>query len=55
VRVPEEAGLGEAKATYSFPAWKQGEVAPTTSTFRVKALEDAGLRVGPDAGKKGGN
>jgi hypothetical protein len=30
VRVPEEAGAGKAKVTYSFDAWKEGKVQPTT-------------------------
>jgi hypothetical protein len=29
VRVPDEAGSGKARVTVSFPAWKQGKVAPT--------------------------
>jgi hypothetical protein len=29
VRVPHEAGLGTAKVTFSFDAWKQGNVAPS--------------------------
>jgi hypothetical protein len=30
VRVPVEAGLGKAKVTFSFDAWKAGRVAPST-------------------------
>jgi hypothetical protein len=30
VRVPEEAGSGKAKVTYSFDGWKEGKVAPAT-------------------------
>jgi hypothetical protein len=30
VRVPEEAGSGKAKVTYSFDTWKEGKVAPST-------------------------
>jgi hypothetical protein len=35
VRVPEEAGDGKAKVTYSFDAWKGGKVAPTTIEIPV--------------------
>jgi len=28
VRVPESVASGNAKVTLSFPAWKEGEVAP---------------------------
>jgi hypothetical protein len=35
VRVPEEAGLGNAKMTLSFDDWKQGEVSPATVTIPV--------------------
>ena len=30
VAVPDEAGNGEAKVTFSFSAWKEGGVAPST-------------------------
>jgi hypothetical protein len=30
VRVPDEAGDGRARVTFSFEAWKDGRVAPTT-------------------------
>jgi RNA polymerase sigma factor (sigma-70 family) len=30
VRVPDDAGAGTAKVTFSFDAWKEGRVAPTT-------------------------
>jgi hypothetical protein len=30
VRVPDEAGAGKAKITFSFDAWKEGKVASTT-------------------------
>jgi hypothetical protein len=30
VRVPEEAGVGKARVTFSFAAWQEGNVAPTT-------------------------
>jgi hypothetical protein len=45
VRVPEEAGLGKAKVTFSFGAWKEGRVAPSTVEIPVAK---------PQAGKKGG-
>jgi hypothetical protein len=35
VRVPEEAGLGMAKVTFSFDAWKEGQVAPSTIELPV--------------------
>jgi hypothetical protein len=37
VRVPEEAGKGQAKVTLSFPDWKEGKVAP--ATFEVPVVE----------------
>jgi hypothetical protein len=37
VRAPEEAGLGKAKVTYSFAAWKEGKVAPSTVELPVVA------------------
>jgi hypothetical protein len=36
VRVPEEAGAGKAKVTYSFDAWKEGKVKPTTIEVPIK-------------------
>jgi hypothetical protein len=30
VRVPDEAGDGKAKVTFSFDAWKEGKVRPST-------------------------
>jgi hypothetical protein len=45
VRVPAEAGLGKAKVTYSFAAWKEGKVAPSTIELPVvepKSKEKAG-------------
>lgn len=35
MRVPEEAGLGNAKVTLSFAAWKEGKVAPVTLEVQV--------------------
>jgi hypothetical protein len=35
VRVPDDAGLGVAKVTYSFDAWKDGKVSPTTIEIPV--------------------
>ena len=37
MRVPEGAGKGKAKATLSFPDWKEGKVAP--ATFELPILE----------------
>jgi hypothetical protein len=36
VRAPAEAGVGDAKVTVSFDAWKEGKVAPSTFTLRVR-------------------
>jgi hypothetical protein len=43
VRVPEEAGLGKAKVTYSFDAWTEGRIAPMTIEIPVleARVEDA--------------
>jgi WD40 repeat protein len=35
VRAPEEAGVGKATLTLSFPAWKEARVAPATFTVPV--------------------
>jgi hypothetical protein len=35
VRVPDEAGYGKAKVTYSFESWKEGRVASTTIEIPV--------------------
>jgi hypothetical protein len=37
VRVPDEAGVGKAKVTISFEAWKEGGVA--SSTIEVPLVE----------------
>ena len=39
MRVPEEAGAGIAKVTYSFDAWKEGNVKPTTIEIPIKEAE----------------
>jgi len=39
VRVPQEVGLGNAKVTLSFPAWKEGNVA--SATLQVPVVKDA--------------
>jgi hypothetical protein len=44
VRVPDEAGLGTARVTYSFSAWKEGRV--TSSTIELPVVP-------PERGKKG--
>jgi hypothetical protein len=36
VRVPEEAGAGNAKVTYLFDTWKEGKVKPTTIEIPIK-------------------
>jgi hypothetical protein len=35
VRVPDEAGLGKAKVTFSFDGWKKGKVARSTIEIPV--------------------
>ena len=35
VRVPAEAELGKVKVTFSFDAWKEGSVAPSTWEYTV--------------------
>ena len=35
MRVPAEAGLGNAKVTFSFDSWKEGKVAHTTVDIPV--------------------
>jgi hypothetical protein len=37
VRVPEEAGNGKVKITFSMPDWKDGRVAP--ATFEVPTTD----------------
>jgi hypothetical protein len=39
VRVPEEAGVGKARVTFSFDAWKGAKVAPTTVEIPVEDPE----------------
>ena len=39
MRVPDEAGLGKAKVTFSFDAWKEGKVAPSTIELPVVGPE----------------
>jgi hypothetical protein len=41
VRVPEEAGLGTAKLTFSFEAWKDGKAASSTVELPVVKPESA--------------
>jgi hypothetical protein len=47
VRVPDEAGHGKARVTYSFDAWKEGRVAPMT--IEIPVTEPT---VEPGEGKK---
>jgi hypothetical protein len=35
VRVPDEAGSGTAKVTFSFGAWEAGKVSPSTIELSV--------------------
>jgi hypothetical protein len=35
VPVPHDAGNGEAKVNFSFDAWKEGKVAPSTITLPI--------------------
>jgi hypothetical protein len=39
VRVPEETGLGNAKVSLSFAAWKDGKVAPGVGQVAVVAAK----------------
>jgi hypothetical protein len=39
VRVPEEAAPGKAKLTFSFDAWQEATVAPTTIDLPVRKKE----------------
>ncbi len=38
MRVPAEAGKGNAKVTVSFDAWKEGKVAP--ATFEIPVVDE---------------
>jgi hypothetical protein len=51
VRVPADAALGKATVTVSFPAWKEGKVAP--ATFAVPVIDKAPQvkKKSPAAGK----
>ena len=40
VAVPEEAGSGKAKVTFSFNAWKEGGVAPSTIELPILDAEE---------------
>ena len=54
VRVPEEAGSGKAKVTFSFDAWKEGKVAPSTVELPIEtAAEKPALKDGPKGRKPG--
>jgi hypothetical protein len=37
VRVPDEAGIGKAKVTVSFPGWKTSKVTPAVFEMQVVA------------------
>ena len=39
MRVPDEAGLGMAKVTFSFDAWTEGHVAPSTIEIPITEPE----------------
>jgi hypothetical protein len=41
VRVPEEAGNGKARVTFSFAAWKEGKVAPTTIDLPITEPQES--------------
>jgi hypothetical protein len=41
VRVPEGAGGGKATVTLSFPAWKEGNVAPATFEVSIEESKPA--------------
>jgi hypothetical protein len=36
VRVPDEAAEGMAKVKLSFPEWKEGNVVPAITQFRIR-------------------
>ncbi len=42
MRVPDEAGDGMAKVTFSFDAWKEGKVAPTTIELPIREPQQGG-------------
>jgi len=44
VRVPDEAGIGVAKVTFSFDAWNDFVVKASTIELRVKKPEQAEKR-----------
>ncbi len=46
MRVPDEAGDGKAKVTFSFEEWKEGKVAPTTIELPIREAQ------GGDVGKQ---
>jgi hypothetical protein len=41
VRVPEEAGEGKARVTFSFATWKEGNVAPSTIEVPITGLQES--------------
>jgi peptidylprolyl isomerase len=45
VRVPEGAGRGKAMVTLSFPAWKDGNVAPATFAVPIEEPQGAQAKV----------
>jgi hypothetical protein len=45
VRVPEGAGNGKATVTLSFPAWKEGDVAPATFAVSIEEPPEAQAKV----------
>jgi hypothetical protein len=40
VRVPDEAGSGKAKITFSFAAWEAGKVSPSTIEIPITDEND---------------
>jgi WD40 repeat protein len=52
VRAPEDVGLGNAKVTLSFPAWKEGNVATATLELPVVQAVPAPKQTPPDLSRK---
>jgi hypothetical protein len=50
VRVPADAGKDKARVTVSFPAWKEGKVAPATFDVRIVEEAPAAKKKSPAAG-----
>ena len=40
MRVPDEAGIGKAKITFSFATWEAGKVSPSTIELPITDQKD---------------